>query len=147
MAITHVVYNKAKLRQLNQASPVDYDGDTLVLLLCTNSYVPNIDTHEFASDITNELAATGNYVRKTLSGKVVAIDTTGDFAYLDADDVTWNALTPSTAFRYAILFKNTGADATSPLISYINFGVDNSATGDFTLVWPTAATGGVVKLA
>jgi hypothetical protein len=146
MAISTVVFNKFKLRQANLSGAVDLDADTIKVLLVTSAYTPNIDTHEFASDITNELALTGNYVRKTLGSVAVAIDTAGDFVYLDAADVVWTALTPSAPFRKAIVYKDTGSDATSPLMFYIDFGEDQPAGSDFTITWQTPANGGVLRL-
>ena len=58
MAITTTVFN---LFKRNGALPNTLDGHTLKLSLHTSSYTPNLDTHEFYSDLTNELAATGNY--------------------------------------------------------------------------------------
>ena len=226
MAITHVVYNKLKLRQANQIAAVALAADTLKIALCTSAYTPNIDTHEFYTDLiaaatvaitsssvaaaavittgavhgltsgdqvliaghtgstpaingsyvatvlttttfsipvtttvggtggtvakSSEILGSGGYTvgGKALTTKVVAIDTAGDFAYLDADDVLWTALTPSAAFRYGVLFKDTGVASTSPLISYVNFGVDeNPAGSDFSLIWPAATSGGVLKVA
>ena len=52
---------------------IDLDGATIVAILCTSSYTPNQDTHEFVTDLTNELSG-GGYARVTLSGKAVTYD-------------------------------------------------------------------------
>lgn len=62
---------------------------------------------------------------------------TGIFV-LDAADPSWAGATFTA--RYLIFYKSTGTDATSPLISLVDFGADVSVTaGTFTYVIP--ATG------
>jgi hypothetical protein len=144
MAITTTVYNKQKL---NGVLPNVLDGHTLKLSLHTSTYTPNYDTHEFYSDLTNELAASGNYATggKTLTGLTSGIDTGGDFAYLDGDDVLWSALTPSAAFRYAALYDTSDSNR---LIFLIDFGANQDPAGlDFAITWPAAASGGILKAA
>jgi hypothetical protein len=51
----------------------------------------------------------------------------------DADDPAWTAVT-FTNGRYAIIYKDTGSAATSPLMGYIDFGANQSPSGiDFTI--------------
>lgn len=40
---------------------IDFNSDALVWTLHTNSYVPNLDTHQHVSDLTNELTTLGGY--------------------------------------------------------------------------------------
>lgn len=40
---------------------IDWDTNTIKLLLCTSSYTPNRATHDYRDDLTNEVAATGGY--------------------------------------------------------------------------------------
>lgn len=49
------------LAQSMTAKSVDWDSDTLKLTLHTSTYTPNLDTHVFVSDLTNELASSGGY--------------------------------------------------------------------------------------
>lgn len=116
--------------------------DTVKVALLTSTYVPNQDTHEFYSDLTNELAASGNYTTggASLASKAISYDTATNNEILDAADLTFTALTPSAAFRYAVVYKSTGTGTTSPLICWVDFGADQNPGGsDFTLTW--AATG------
>jgi len=46
-------------RALNKE--IDFNSDALVWTLHTNSYVPNFDTHQNVSDLTNELTTAGGY--------------------------------------------------------------------------------------
>jgi hypothetical protein len=38
---------------------VDWLSDTIKCMLCTSTYTPNLDTHKFKSDLTNEVVGTG----------------------------------------------------------------------------------------
>jgi hypothetical protein len=42
-----------------ESSRIDFLSDDMRIMLMTSSYTPNIDTHEFQSDITNEVVGTG----------------------------------------------------------------------------------------
>lgn len=148
MAISTAPYLLFKKRTLNGGA-VDLDSDTLKLTLHTTAYTPDLDADEFYDDLAGELASSGGYTAggKTLASKVVAIDTGGDFAYLDAADVVWTALTPSAPFRYGVLRKDTGTPSTSPLIGVIDFGSNQDPAGNnFTVEWPAPASGGVLQL-
>lgn len=149
MAVTAYVYNLYKQKLLSGTDLVDFDADTLKVALCTSSYTPNLDTHDFYNDITaTEVANGSGYTTggMTLTTKTVSLDTTSDFAYFSADPLTWT--TASFTTRYAVLYKSTGNSATSPLIGYIDFGADQvNSGGDFTINWANAAAGGILKIA
>lgn len=145
MAITAKWYGKAMLHMAQgeviwKAS----GGSTIKVLLATSSYTPNQDTHEYLSDITNELTSGGGY---TSGGKELTLsDPTYDAASnecrLDAADVTWNALNKADV-RYAVIYKDTGVASTSPLLGYIDFGASQAPAGvDFVIQWDAS---GVLK--
>ena len=84
------------------------------------------DNDEYFDDVDNEVAGAG-YVAgggtlANASNSVASKTTT-----LDADDYTW-ANSTITAY-YAIIYKDTGVAATSPLICYIDFG-ENKITNN-----------------
>lgn len=149
MSVTCTPYRKF-LQKLLTADVIDLsDGGTVLKLsLHTATYAPDRDAHEFHDDATNECAASGNYSTggKTLGTVTVGVDGTGHFAYLDAEDAVWTALT--TTARYGVLYDaTTTVDSTSPLIGYIDFGGNQSPAGvDFTITWAAPASGGVVKV-
>lgn len=147
MAVTFTPYGKFLLDLVKQAHPIDFDVDTIRITLHTASYTPDRDAHEFCSDLTNELAASGGYTTggKTLTGVAVGYDGAGHFAYVDADDPVWTSATFTA--RYAVVAKWTGSAATSPLIAFVDFGAAQSPAGiDFGLVFAAAASGGMVKI-
>ena len=128
-----VIYNNFKKKIMDGS--IDLDTDTIKVALVTSSYTPNIDTHVFFSDVTNEVTGTGYTAGgKTLTTPVVSADTTDDEGVFDADDTTW--ATSTITARGAVIYKSTGTSSTSPLIAYIDFGSDKiSSAGNFTITW------------
>jgi hypothetical protein len=149
MAATVTIFNKFKLGQINGDHFVAFGTDTFTVSLHTSAYTPDIDADEFYDDITwTELPTAGNYTAggQNLAGTSVGLDTGSDFVYFDATDLTWAGLTAT--FRYAVLRKNTGTAGTSPLIQFIDFGVDQEPAGvDFVMQWAAAAAGAILKAA
>lgn len=107
------------------------NSSTIQCMLVTSTYVPNIDTHTNKTHITNEVVGTGYTAGgKALVNKSVTVDTAGDLAKFDADDLVWTASTITA--RGAVLYKIT----TGELIAYFDFGTDKiSSAGDFTVQW------------
>ena len=100
-------------------------------------YRDSQDDHEDYADLTNEVPGTGNYTTggATLANAAVTKDNTNNRGVFDADDVTWSNSTIANA-RYAIVYKDSGVDATSWLILAADFGANKSSTtADFTLRW------------
>lgn len=138
-----VAYNKLKAGLLNGS--INLTTDTLKVVLVTATYTPDIDTHEFYSAITNEIVGDGYTAGgAVLANKTITTDLDNDRAIFDADDVTWDASVITNA-RAAVIYKDTGTPATSPLLCYCDFGENKSSSGgDFTIAW--AATG-ILRLA
>lgn len=127
------LYNSGKRDIANGL--IDFTNDTIKVMLVTNAYTPDIDTHENRDDVTNEVVGSGY----TLGGQVMANiavvkDTTNDRATIDADDNQW---TPSTITAGgAVIYKDVGTPATDLLIGYLDFGGDIiSDNGDFDINW------------
>ncbi len=122
---------------------IDLDTDTVKVALVTSSYTPNMDTHDFFDDITNEATGTGYTAGgATLASKTVTQDNTLNQAVFDATDATWAS--SSITARYAVIYKSTGVAATSPLVALIDFGSDiASSDSTFTVVFNA---GGILKL-
>lgn len=115
---------------------VDFDSDTIKVMLATSSYTPNQDTHVYKSDVTNEVSGTGYTAGgQALASKTVTYDGATNTVIMDAADTVWSASTITA--RYAIVYDDAGAsDATKVLLGYIDFGSDQSSTsGNFTLTW------------
>jgi hypothetical protein len=115
---------------------IDLDSDTIKVSLHASTYTPAV-THDFFDDLTNEVTGS-NYTAggATLGSTAVTTVTTND-AMFDAADTTWSAHASgfSTA-RYAVIYKSTGTDSTSPLIGYIDFTTDqDNVNNDLTIKW------------
>jgi hypothetical protein len=134
---TAAVYGNHLLGQYSAtaARRVDWVTDTIKCTLHTATYAPNQDTHTFASDLTNELATGGGYTAGgvTLASKTTAYDSATNQTRLDAADVSWAGM--SNTFRYAVVWKDTGTAATSPLIGYVDLGATTITGTTFTIQW------------
>lgn len=114
---------------------IDILSDTIKVMLCTSTYSPNQDTHEFKSDVTNEISGTGYTAGgSSLANKTLTYTGATNKTTFDADDTTWSSATLTA--RYAVIYKDTGTGSTSPLIAYIDFVSDQTSTnGNFTIQW------------
>lgn len=117
-------------------------ADTFKVMLTTSTYVLNAtayDTHDFKNDVTNEATGTNwaaGGVTLAAASLTSAYDSTTDQARYDGPDIA-QATTTVTA-RNGVVYRSTGTDTTSALISGIDFGADVSTTaGTFSMVWDT----------
>lgn len=137
MAVTSFFYGNAFKSAFNKE--IDLDSDTLKVMLCTSAYVPNQDTHQYKSSVTNEVTGTGYTAGGATLGSVAVSYTAGTnvFAF-DAADTSWT--TSTITARYAVIYDSTpGTDATRPLIAYVDFGADVISTaGTFAITWDPA---------
>lgn len=138
MAVTALVYG-AFIDHLAQKR-IDLDTDTIKIALCTSSYTPNQDTHDFFNDITGEVASGAGYTTggATLASVTWAYTAGTNTWKFDAADASWP--TSTITARYAVIYVETaGAASTDPLICYIDFGADVSSTGaTFSIVFDSA---------
>ncbi len=123
---------------------IDLDSDTLKVMLCTVSYVPDQDAHRYKSDVTNEVSGTG-YTAGGQALTSVAVSYTGatNVFALDAADSVWSGATFTA--RVAVVYDSTpGSDSARPLIGYILFDADVPVTGStFTLTWDSSGIASV----
>lgn len=141
MAVSALWYGNAMVKAFNKE--IDLDTDTVKVMLCTSSYTPDQDTHDYVDDVTNEVSATGYTAGgATLSNKAVNYTGETNVFKFDADDVAWTA---AITARYAVVYVDTGTASTSPLLGYVDFGQDEtSGSGQtFTIVW---ASSGILTL-
>lgn len=124
---------------------IDFDTDTVKVMLCSATYSPNQDTHQYKNSVTNEVSGTGYTAGgATLSGKTVTYNAATNTFMMDATtDPSWATATVS-GIRYAVFYIDTGSAATSPLLSYMDFETDQSVTAQLlTLVLPAS---GILQL-
>jgi hypothetical protein len=134
MAVSSKWYGKAFLSVFNKE--LDWDSDTIKVMLTTSTYVPAQDTDRYKSDVTNEVSGTG-YTATGASLGSVTITYTGatNVLALDAADTSWTTATITA--RIAVIYDSTPAtDATRPLLTYQDFGADVTSTaGTFLITW------------
>jgi hypothetical protein len=112
-------------------------AETWKLMLLSNAHIPNAGTQQYVSDVVvNEIADIGG--KYTTGGVAVtgkASLAAGDNYALDATDVVIG--TGATVnYRYGILFKDTGNQATSPIRVQIDFVTDQIVVnGTSTIQW------------
>lgn len=134
MAVTAKLYGKVFIALWNKE--IDYDSDTIKVMLTTSSYTPDQDAHDYKNDVTNEVTGTGYTAGGgTLTSKTVTYTGATNIFKLDAADVEW----PDATFtmRTAVIYDATpGTDATRPLIGYQQNDADISVSaGTFSIVW------------
>lgn len=129
---TAKLYGKVFLSAFNKE--IDLDSDSIKVMLCSSSYIPNQDTHQYKSSVTNEITGTGYTAGgAALTSVTVSYDAASNTTTFDAADAAWSGATFTA--RYAVIYDATpGSDATRPLIGYVDFGSDQSpSAGTLTL--------------
>jgi hypothetical protein len=106
------------------------------VLLCTRQYEPDWELHRYLSDVTHQVTGAG-YKRggARLTGKTVTTAKTGMLVW-DAADTEW--LRSTVAADQAVVYKDTGDPATSPLLACMWFPPGSSRGSGFTVHWSSA---------
>lgn len=137
MAVTAKWYGKALLNALSKK--IDWMNDDIRVALCTSSYAPDQDAHEFFDvHITGQVANGNGYTTGgvALTGKTLTYDAATNTVKLDANDVSL----PDSTFtaRYAPIYNNTPS-TNKPLLGYVDFGENkNPSAGTFKIEWNAA---------
>lgn len=137
MAVTAYVYANALKNVWARAQNIDFDTNTIKVMLTTSSYTPNQDTHSDKADVTNEISGTGYTAGgATLGSK--AVNLSANVLSLDAADTTWTSA--SFTARRAVVYDDSGAtDANKALLCWVDFGQDEIvSSGTFTIAWNAA---------
>lgn len=107
--MANTLFDAARQRFLE--SQINWSTDTLkVILVDTGAYTPNTSAHQYLADISASARIAGPV---TLTSKT----TTGGAA--DAADVTFTSVT-GASIEAIVIYKDTGSEATSPLIAFID---------------------------
>ena len=115
-------------------------GDLLKVMLCTAAYAPIPTTDQFKIDVrpaVNEVTG-GNYTAGgvTLASKTATV-TAHTFTFDCADLIWLQHAAGFTTARIAVCYKDTGVDATSPLIAYADLGsTQNNVVANLPLGTP-----------
>lgn len=114
---------------------VGWTTDDIRLLLLGSGYTPNQDTHDFADDLTSELATAGGYTVGgiALANKTATYDGSTNITKLDSDDITISSST-LTWRTGAFVNATPGTAATNPLLGYNQGDADTISTGGATTI-------------
>lgn len=116
------LYPKGAAHILGLATKVDFVADNIKILFYSSAFS---SAHEFVSDLTGGsiIARSGNLAGKTVTSGV-----------LDANDLTVTAVSGS-AFTHVILYKDSGADASSPLVAIFDVASFTPTGGDISVIF------------
>lgn len=130
--MANTLYDKARQRFLE--AQIDWMSDTIkCMLVDTGAYSPNISVHEYLSDIPTSARITPPV---TLTNK----STAGGAA--DAADCTFTSVSSTENIEAIVIFKDTGDEATSPLLAYIDTATGlpiQPNGGDIIVTWDNGA--------
>lgn len=138
------LYRQALVKILNKE--VDFDTDTLKATLHTASYTPNLDTHVYASSLTNELTTTGGYTAggATVSSPTVTYTAANSWATTAATSTAYTlgrVVRPSTGngflYRAAVAGTSGGSAPTWPTVV-------GTTVADGSVTWECMGSGIIV---
>lgn len=125
--MANTLYDYSRQRFLE--AQINWMTDTIkVILVDTGAYTPQTAVHQYLSDIPTSARIAGPV---TLTSKA----TTGGAA--DAADCTFTSVT-GASIESIIIYADTGVEATSPLIAYIDTATGLPITpngGDIIVTW------------
>ena len=125
--MANTLYDYCRQRFLE--AQINWMTDTVkVILVSTSAYTPQTAVHQYLSDIPVSGRIAGPV---TLTAKA----TTGGAA--DAADCTFTSVSGAT-INAIVIYKDTGTEATSPLIAYIDTATGLPITpngGDIIVTW------------
>jgi len=136
MAITVKWYGQGLLRIAQQQTNTDLEVCDLFLALVTNAYTPDMDAHDFWSDVVaNELATGNGYTTNgfDVTGATYSYDSASDQVRLDIGDPSWT-FTASKTWKYGVLYeRSSGTDATRQLFALLTWDTDQTVSTAYTL--------------
>ncbi len=142
MATTNMWYTHALLNALK--GKIDLENFTVKAMLCTNSYIPVKNGHEYRSNVTNEVEATG-YVEGGLELTNKSLTLLNNIITFDADDPEW-VIVGSMTCRYVVYYIDSGDIETDLLIGCVDLGENVTTTDNiFRPVWNEAGISQIIN--
>jgi hypothetical protein len=124
--MANALYAKGKEKMLSAS--INFSSDTIKVALVKNTYTQSLGTDEFYSTVSPHVVGTP----QTLGTKTVSL------GVFDAADATWLTVLAGDTFEGVVIYKDTGVEATSPLLAYIDtitgFPLASNG-GDITVQW------------
>lgn len=109
------------------------------VLLVTDSYTPNFDTHDFANDLTNEVSGTG-YTAGGIALTSTELTISSGVLTYDSADPSWSTSTITNAMAAVAYVARGGASSADELLFLSDF-VTAVSTVAGTLLVQVAAGG------
>lgn len=129
--MANALYDKARERFLT--GQFNWGTDSIkAVLVDTGAYTVSLTSHEFLSDISSS-------ARVSSSGAFTGKTTTGGAA--DANDITFSSVS-GPSIEAIVIYADTGTEATSPLIAFIDTATGLPITpngGDIIVTWDNGA--------
>ncbi len=129
--MSNAMYSLAKQALMSQSPALNLSSDNIKVALVGASYAVNLATHQYVTDLgANIIARSGNLTAVTV---LLGIFNAAAVLY---------ALLTGAAVDFLVIYKDTGSDATSPLIYYIDTatGLPFTPNGtNATITWDTGA--------
>jgi hypothetical protein len=143
MAVTGNFYGNAPVKAWNKE--IDFDSDAIKMMLCTSTYSPNLLTHAYKSDVTNEVAGTGytatGQAMTSLSLSFIAANSWGVSRANSTAYVVGDVVRPATGNLFLYQCITAGTSAGSIPTYPTTYG---GTVTDNTVVWECVAAGAVV---
>jgi hypothetical protein len=128
--MANALYGLGKKKILD--GDIDLLVDTIKVALVKNDYAENLTTDEFYTSISASVVDTP----ETLGSKTTTL------GVFDAADSTFAAVAAGSTLECVVIYKDTGVEATSPLIARIDtitgFPLATNG-GDITIQWDSGA--------
>lgn len=125
--MANTLYDAARQRFLE--AQLNWLTDTVkVLLVDTGAYTPQTAVHQYLADIP---------ISARIAGPVTLTSKTTSGGAADAADVTFTSVT-GPSIEAIVIYKDSGTEATSPLIAYIDTATGLPITpngGDIIVTW------------
>lgn len=130
---------------------MDFLTDEIAVALTTNTYAPNQDTHDYGNDITNQLSTANGYTAEDGTGTGLLLGTkthanTLNVSNFGAANSVWTSSGAGfTARRAVTLCTTPNTLATDPLLWWMDFGQDETASGGgtFTIAYAGGLTASI----
>lgn len=125
---------------------IDFLSDTIRCALHTTTTSFAQDTDEWFGDVTGEVGSGNGYTSGGFTLTTKAVAQSGATVTFDSADPVWTGATATWTARACIIYKDTGAATTSPLIGYMDFGTDQTINPGDTLTINVDGTNGWFKI-
>jgi hypothetical protein len=125
--MANALYDKGRNKFAQGDAHWKSGGDTFKAALVDNNYTPDLANHEFWSEVSAKKVGTPQAI--TLSDPIAGV--------CDGGDVTFSAVTGNQV-NFVVIYKDTGVEATSPLIVCIDTATGLPVTpngGDIQVQW------------